>query len=110
MSTQLLFSDAESFATPLLTVFAVDIAVGADAPSLPTLLTTSDSVCNAGKGILTSGEFKATIGETLLIHRPVGLKAERLLVVGLGKVKQLSTAELRIAAGTAIRFAKARSI
>jgi leucyl aminopeptidase len=110
MRTQLLFADPAPFVTPLLTVFAVDIAVGADAAPLPTLLTTSDTISDAGKGFLTSGEFKAASGETLLLHRPSGLKAERLLIVGLGKVKKLSTASIRIGAGTAIRFAKARSI
>ncbi len=105
---QLLFADATSFATPLLTVFAVDIATGPDAQPLPTLLATSDAVSDAVAAYLTTGEFKAKIGETLLLHRPAGLKAERLLIVGLGKAKKLAPSELRSGAGTAVRFAKAR--
>ncbi len=110
MATQLLFADSASFATPLLAVFAVDIATGPDATPLPTLLTTADAISDAASPFLTSGEFKAASGETLLLHRPAGLKADRLLIVGLGKVKKLSPAELRKAAGTAVRFARARTL
>ncbi|SEC51386.1 leucyl aminopeptidase [Terriglobus roseus] len=110
MSTQLLFADADSFVTPLLTVFAVDIASGTDANPLPTLLTTSDVLSDAASTVLASGEFKAARGETLLLHRPEGLKADRLLIVGLGNVKKLSPDELRIGSGTAVRFAKSKSI
>ncbi len=110
MNTQLLFEDASAFITPLLAVFAVDIATGPDGTALPTLLTTSDALSDAAGDFLTSGEFKGTSGETLLLHRPAGLKAERLLIVGLGKVSKLSSGELRRGAGTAVRFAKARAI
>ncbi len=106
MTTELLFADTATFAVPLLALFAVDIANGSDATPLPTLLTTSDALSDALAPFLTSGEFKAESGETLLLHHPAGVKAERLLVVGLGKVKKLSPVELRKGAGTAIRFAR----
>lgn len=109
MNTELLFADASTFATPLLALFAVDIAVGADADPLPTLLTTADVLSDALGAVLMSGEFRAESGETLLLHHPSGARAERLLIVGLGKVKDLSPAEMRKAAGTAIRFARARN-
>ena len=80
MDTKLLFQDAAGFQTPLLAVFAVDIAVGKDAEPLVALLTTSDSVADSVAKVLASGEFKATVGETLLLHGPNGLKTERLLV------------------------------
>ena len=50
-------------------------------------------------------EFAAGSCETVLLHEPGGLKAERLLIVGLGK---LTPAEVRKAAGAAVRFAKPR--
>jgi leucyl aminopeptidase len=90
----------------MLAVFAVDIAVGKDAEPLPALLTTSDAVANAAAKVLATGEFKATLGETLLLHAPGGLKAERLLVVGLGKAETLSVDEVRKGAGAAVRAAK----
>ena len=110
MDTKLLFQDAAGFQTPLLAVFAVDIAVGKDAEPLPALLTTSDAVTNAAAKALASGEFAGNVGETLLLHAPSGLKAERLLIVGIGKAKTLSVDEVRKGAGTAVRFAKPRGI
>jgi leucyl aminopeptidase len=106
MDTKLLFQDAAGFQTPMLAVFAVDIAIGKDAEPLAALLTTSDAVSNAAAKVLASGEFKATLGETLLLHAPGGLKAERLLIVGLGKAKSLSVDEVRKGGGTAVRAAK----
>ena len=106
MDTKLLFQDAAGSQTPMLAVFAVDIAVGKDAEPLPALLTTSDAVTNAAAKVLATGEFKATLGETLLLHAPGGLKAERLLVVGLGKAEALSVDEVRKGAGAAVRAAK----
>jgi leucyl aminopeptidase len=110
MDTKLLFQDAAGFQTPLLAVFAVDIAVGKDAEALPALLMTSDAVTDAAAKVLASGEFEGKLGETLLLHAPNGLKAERLLIVGLGKAKTLSVDEVRKGAGTAVRFAKPRGI
>jgi leucyl aminopeptidase len=106
MDTKLLFQDAAGFQTPMLAVFAVDIAVGKDAEALPAMLTTSDALTDAAAKVLASGEFKATMGETLLLHTPSGLKAERLLIVGLGKAKNLSVDEVRKGAGAAVRVAK----
>ena len=102
METKLLFHDAAGLATPMLTVFAVDISLGVDAEPLLALLTTSDAVTDAAAKVLASGEFKGTLGEQLLLHGPSGLKAERLLIVGLGKAKTLSVDEVRKGAGTAI--------
>ncbi|MDQ2832674.1 MAG: leucyl aminopeptidase [Acidobacteriota bacterium] len=106
MDTKLLFQDTAGFQTSLLAVFAVDIAHGKDAEPLLGLLTTSDAVSNAAAKVLATGEFKATLGETLLLHAPAGLKAERLLIVGLGKAKGLSVHEARLGAGAAVRAAK----
>ena len=44
MATQLLFADSASFSTPLLAVFAVDIATGPDATPLPTHKTKYNSI------------------------------------------------------------------
>lgn len=110
METKLIFQDPAGLATPMLAVFAVDVATGKDADPLVALLTTSDAVSNAAAPSLASGEFKATLGEQLLLHSPSGLKAERLVVVGLGKAKTLSVDEVRKGAGTAVRSAKPRGI
>ncbi len=94
----------------MLTVFAVDLATAAEAEPMPTLLTASDAVAGAAGRFLRGGEFKATLGETLLIHAPGGLRAERLLIVGLGKAKRLNPDQVRKGAGAAVRFAKPRGV
>jgi leucyl aminopeptidase len=108
MIPRLLFQDPAGFATPLLIVFAIDIATGKDDPASPTLLTTSDAIANAAAPWLATGEFKATLAEPMLLRRPDGLKTDRLLILGLGKAKSLTANELRKAAGAAIRLARPR--
>lgn len=110
MDTRLVLQDAAGFQTPMLTVFAVDVATGKGDEALPALLTTSDAVTGAAERFLTSGEFKAGLGEMLLLHGAGGLKADRLLVVGLGKAGALSVDAVRKGAGVAVRTAKARMI
>ena len=106
MDTKLMFQDAVGFPTPMLAVFAVDVATSKDADPLPALLTTSNALTHAAAKVLASGEFKAGLGETLLLHNPGGVKAERMLVVGLGKAKDLSVDEVRKGGGTAVRAVK----
>ena len=110
MTTRLLFHNPADHPTPLLAILAVDIATGKDAAPSPALLTTSDVIAKAAEPWLASEEFKATLGETLLLHAPAGAKAERLLIIGLGKVKSLSIHEVRKGAGTAVRFCKPRGL
>ena len=110
MNTKLIFQDSAAFPTPLLTVFAVDIATGKDSKAIPVLLSTSDAINGAAATILSSGEFKAGLCEHLLLHAPAGLKADRLLIVGLGKAKTLTVNEVRKGVGSAVRAAKPRGI
>ena len=114
MNTKLIFADAGGFQTPMLAVFAVDLATGKNEEPRPLLLTASRDLADAAGRTLAPGEFKAGLGETALIHatdglRSAGLQAERLLIVGLGKAKDISLDKLRKGAGTAVRTAKARS-
>ena len=51
-------------------------------------------------------EFSGKALETAWIHRPAGLIAPRLLLVGGGKSGDFCSARLRQAAGAALRFAK----
>jgi leucyl aminopeptidase len=112
MKTELLFSSLASIDTDLLAVPAVDTqtAKGPDAKPAPVLLTSDPAVQMAAAAVLASGEFKAGANETLLLHAPAGLKAKRLLLVGLGKQAKATLHSVRNAAGTATRFAKPRGI
>jgi leucyl aminopeptidase len=110
MDTKLFFGDATTFETPMLAVFAVDLAEGKDEDPSPALLTSDGAAQVAAAALLASSEFKAALGEVAVLHAPGGLKAERLLLVGLGKRKDLSLDRIRKGAGTAVRAAKPRSV
>jgi leucyl aminopeptidase len=56
--------------------------------------------------VLHSGEFKAELHKTSCIHKPSGLKARRLLMVGAGKRGEFDTAKLREVVGTSVRAAR----
>jgi len=68
------------------------------------------AVREAAKDVIASGEVTGKSFETTLLHRPAGLKAKRLLLVGGGKAKNFSAAELRKLAGAAVRTLKSKSI
>ena len=57
-----------------------------------------------------SGELVAKAYETTLLHRPPGLAARALLVVGAGKQEKFTTALLRRLAGVAVRYLRARGV
>ena len=110
MNLNTVFAPSAEVATELLTVFAIDTAPkGAAKPEIR-LLMPEDAVTPAVQTVLDGGEFKAEPSETLLLHNPAGLKAKRLLIVGLGKAAKLSPHEVRKGAGTAVRFAKPRGL
>ena len=77
---------------------------------LPSVESSDDAVREAAKDVLSSGEVTGKAFETTLLHRPAGLKAKRLLLVGGGKAKTFSAAELRKLAGAAVRTLKGKSI
>jgi leucyl aminopeptidase len=112
MQTELVFTPLSLIETPLLVVPGADTqtAKGPDAKPQPVLLTGDEAVKAAAAEVLASGEFKAGPNETLLLHSPAGLKASRLLIVGLGKRASVTMSHVRNAAGTAVRFAKPRGI
>ncbi len=76
----------------------------ADSPTLRPL-------SKAARGLLTSlfssGEFRPEVHKTCRIHRPAGMKAKRLILIGAGKRENLDPARLRELAGTALRNARA---
>jgi leucyl aminopeptidase len=112
MRTDLSFAPLSQIETELLAVTAVDTqtAKGSDASPVPELLTGDATVNAVAAAVLASGEFKAGANEALLLHAPAGLKAKRLLIVGLGKEAKATVHGVRNAAGTAVRFAKPRGI
>jgi leucyl aminopeptidase len=68
-----------------------------------------DRAMNGRLGSLAaSGEITGKSLETVLIHFPEGLAAQRLLLVGAGKPAKFAMADLRKIAGTALRHLKSR--
>ena len=57
-----------------------------------------------------SGEFDAKPLSTALLHRPAGLKAQRLLLIGAGPASKFTPALMRNAAGAAIRTLKPKGV
>jgi len=108
MKTTLSCSNPAEIETECLAVVVVDRGEK-DKPA-PAVLGVDQAVQNAAAELLSSGEVSGKMFETVVIHRPEGLKARRLLLVGGGKAKDFSSPELRKLAGTAVRFLKPRQI
>src|SRR5271163_889389 len=80
-----------------------------DKPS-PSVESADAAVREAAKDVIASGEVTGKMFETTLLHRPAGLKAKRLLLIGGGSASSFSVADLRKLAGAAVRTLKAKSI
>lgn len=107
MHTKFISAKLDRVSSGLLVIFALDTAEKKQNKPAIKLLTQGGPLAKATAAILSSGEFAAGSCDTVLLHQPSGFKAERLLLVGLGK---LTTAEVRKAAGAAVRFAKPRKL
>jgi len=112
MLTELCFENLAGIETELLVVLAADTQTSKEPGVLPepVLLTADAAVKAAAAAVLETGEYKAGANETLLIHAPGGLRARRLLIIGLGKQAKVTVHGVRNAAGTAVRFTKPRGI
>jgi leucyl aminopeptidase len=58
----------------------------------------------------SAGELSGKAYECTLIHRPPGLVAAKLLVVGAGKREKFNSAQRRRLAGTAVRYLRSRGV
>src|SRR5438309_3156466 len=124
MDIRLIAANPAEVETECLVVFALDHGTkdaikdpvrsnqnGKEAPKPEPRLSIKDSVLEkAVAELVASGEITGKPFETVLLHRPQGLKAKRLLVVGAGKAKSFTHAEIRKAAGRPIRALKPKGI
>jgi leucyl aminopeptidase len=60
--------------------------------------------------LVSSGEITGKALELVLIHFPQGLAAQKLLLVGAGKLGKFATSDLRKIAGAALRHLKSRGV
>lgn len=113
MNTNLSSSNPSQLETDCLVVVVLDQSEKdqskKDKPAV-TVESSDAAVREAAKDVISSGEVTGKPFETTLLHRPAGLKAKRLLLVGGGKAKTFSAAELRKLAGAAVRTLKSKSI
>jgi leucyl aminopeptidase len=74
----------------------------------------SAAIDRATRGLLSAylkdGDFKGRLNETLLFRPPRGVRAKRILVVGLGKKEEFVVDRARQAAGTAAQRARALGV
>ena len=57
-----------------------------------------------------AGEFSGKLYEMAMLHRPPGLAAKRLIVIGGGKPEKLSHVEVRRIAGALVRHLKGKGV
>src|ERR1700753_802172 len=112
MQTKFISAKPDRVTSGLLVIFALDSTEKdskqkKQAQRAVKLVTGGSAVTKATATILKSGEIAAGSCETALLHAPDGFKAQRILLVGLGK---LTTTEVRKAAGAAGGFAKPRKL
>jgi len=108
METRLLTANLPDVETECLVVFALDH--GDKQKPAPKLAVKDAAAEKAIIDLVAGGEVTGKPFETTLLHRPQGLKAKRLLVVGCGKAKSFSHVEVRKAAGSALRCLKPKMI
>lgn len=112
MKTNLSFANPSEIETECLVVPVLDASTKKNSNDKPEPKLQSDdkALQAAAAELIASGEITGKIFETVMVHRPQGLKARRLLLVGGGKTANFSSYELRKLAGTAVRFLKPKGV
>ncbi|HZS27597.1 MAG TPA: leucyl aminopeptidase, partial [Candidatus Angelobacter sp.] len=108
MDIRLIAANFAEVETECLVAVALDH--GNKQKSEPRLTVKDPALEKATADLIYSGELTGKAYEAILLHRPQGLKAKRLLIVGAGKAKNFSHLEVRKAAGTALRTLKPKMI
>jgi leucyl aminopeptidase len=108
MKTTLSFSPAAQLESECLVAVVLDRG---EKDKTETFVSASDkAIQQAAADLISSGDLTGKNFETTWLHKPTGLKAKRLLLIGGGKAKKFSASELRKLAGAAVRALKPRSL
>jgi leucyl aminopeptidase len=108
MKTNLSFANPAEVETECLTVVVLDH--GSKDRTEVRIEASDIAIKDVTAEVMASGEVTGKIFESTLLHRPAGLKAKRLLLLGGGKAKNFTPSELRKLAGAAVRFLKPKGI
>jgi leucyl aminopeptidase len=117
MKTTLSTASPSQFETECLVVPVLDAAENNNGDKSdksdkhnPQIQTDDKAVLDAAADLIASGEVTGKMLEIALLHKPAGLKAKRLVLIGGGKAKNFSSYELRKLAGAAVRNLKAKDL
>src|SRR5664280_3779097 len=114
MKTTLSTASLSQFETECLVVPVLDAAENNNDDKSnkhnPQIQTDDKAVLDAAAELIASGEVTGKMLEIALLHKPAGLKAKRLVLIGGGKAKNFSSYELRKLAGAAVRNLKAKDL
>lgn len=108
MDIRLIVSSLAEVETECLAIFVRDD--GDKQKPLPRLAGKDGAVERAMAELISTSEITGKAFDAVLLHHPQGLKAKRLLVVGVGKSASFTHVELRKAAGTILRLLKSKMI
>ncbi len=98
-------SPVEQIAADALALLCFEVPDG-QSPSDPSLADRSGWLAD----LRASGEFSGKLYETVTLHRPSGLAAKRLVVIGGGKAHKFSPVESRRVAGALVRSLKSKGV
>jgi leucyl aminopeptidase len=108
MNLELILRNSAEVETECLVIPVVDKG-DKDKPQ-GTLLSDEKPLLDAAQDVIASGEASGKALELLMLYRPAGVKAKRVLLVGGGKDAKFTPNELRKIAGAAARHLKSRNI
>jgi leucyl aminopeptidase len=108
MKTILSLSPAAQLETECLVAVVLDKS---EKDKTEAYVSTNDKATQqAAADLLSSGDLTGKTFEIAWLHKPAGLKAKRLLLIGGGKSKKFSASDLRKLAGAAVRALKPRTL
>ncbi len=107
MKTTLSFSPAAQLETECLVAVVLDRG---EKDKTEAVVSADKAVQQAAADLLSSGDVAGKNFESTWLHKPAGLKAKRLLLLGGGKAKNFSASDLRKLAGAAVRALKPRNL
>src|SRR6185437_7766716 len=104
----LIIRNAADVETDCLVVVAIDKAD--KDKSSGGVLTQEKPLQDVAQELISSGELTGRPLELLMLYKPAGIKAKRILIAGGGKESKFNPNDLRKMAGAAARHLKARNI
>jgi leucyl aminopeptidase len=112
MKTILSLSPAAELETECLVAVVLDRSEkGKSEKDKPDAYVSADkSIQQSAADLISAGDITGKTFEPAWLHKPVGLKAKRLLLIGGGKAKKFTSSDLRKLAGAAVRALKPRTL